>query len=202
MSLIKKQTFDLGILNINYGTSLVPQNQIRDFTLLLNKILHIDADIAEVGVYRGGTAKIICDNSKNNNIYLFDTFCGMPFFDEQKDGIWEKGTFNECDYNSIVELFKQYQNCFIYKGIFPQETSHNILNKKFKFVHLDVDNYQSHIECLNFFYEKVVKGGIIIFDDYNNDLCPGANKAVDEFFSNKSEKILNINKSFYIVKDE
>jgi hypothetical protein len=44
----------------------------------------------------------------------------------------------------------------------------------------------------------MAKGGIIVFDDYNCDCCPGANKAIDEFFQGK-EKI-NYDISAYIIK--
>ena len=34
----------------------------------------------------------------------------------------------------------------------------------------------------------MIKGGIIICDDYNFDTCLGAKVAVDEFFESKPEK--------------
>lgn len=36
----------------------------------------------------------------------------------------------------------------------------------------------------------MVSGGIIILDDYNAPSCPGAKLAVDEFVSNKVEKVI------------
>ena len=185
-------------LDIAYGTSLVGDGKIREMIQILQRLSDLKGDIAEVGVYRGGTAKIICEFSKNSNIFLFDTFCGMPFFDKENDKEWVQGTFGEINYNIILDIFKKYPYCFIHKGIFPQETSHNIINNKFKFVHLDVDNYQSYKECLEFFYNRMVTGGVIIFDDYDCDCCPGANKAVDEFFEYKPEKIQKHNTVFVV----
>ena len=83
---------------------------------------------------------------------------------------------------------------------FPNSYAKNVIkNKKFKFVHLDVDNYQPYKESLEFFYDKMVPGGIILFDDYDCDCCPGANKAVDEFFSDKPE-VIQKSVGVFIVK--
>ena len=64
---------------------------------------------------------------------------------------------------------------------------------------MDVDNYISYKESLEFFYDKMVNGGIIVFDDYNCECCPGANLAIDEFFSSKEEKLL-FDSVYYIIK--
>ena len=39
-----------------------------------------------------------------------------------------------------------------------------------------------------FFYPRMEEGAVMIFDDYGFTTCPGAKKAVDEFFTNKKEK--------------
>jgi hypothetical protein len=107
--------------------------------------------------------------------------------------------FNETDYEMVSKLFESNKNVKVFKGVFPSDTSHHIEDRLFKFVHLDVDNYQPYKESLEFFYNRMVKGGIILFDDYDCGCCPGANKAVDEFFSDKPENIQK-NVGVYIVK--
>ena len=87
-----------------------------------------------------------------------------------------------------------------YRGIFPEDTSTHINDKKFKIVHLDVDTYISYKESLEFFYDRIIIGGYIIFDDYNEPTCLGAT-AINEFFENKKENILQNNKSYYIIKE-
>lgn len=63
--------------------------------------------------------------------------------------------------------------------------------KKIKFLHLDVDIYDSYKNCLNFFHEKMIKGGIMVFDDYNANTCLGAKKAVDEFVKLHKIELIN-----------
>jgi hypothetical protein len=186
-------------LLINYGSSLVDKNKITHIIELLKSVTELNGDVCEVGVYRGGTAKIISENINDCNLFLFDTFGGMPYYDLEKDKDWDVGTFNQTDYDTVSNLFKNKPNVGVYKGIFPSETSHNIQDKKFKFVHLDVDNYQPYKESLEFFYDKMVPGGVILFDDYDCNCCPGANKAVDEFLSDKPEEVQK-NVGVFIVK--
>jgi hypothetical protein len=46
------------------------------------------------------------------------------------------------------------------------------------------------LAALNFFYPKMVKGGVIYFDDYGWGY-PELRKVVDEFFSDKPETLLH-----------
>ena len=184
---------------IKFGQYLVTQDKINKIIYLLNQIKPLTGDYAEVGVYKGGISTVISQNS-NSNVYLFDTFEGMPYFTNNVDKDWKVGTFKDTDINNIKALFQTQKNVYIHKGIFPKDTAKFIETNKFKFVHLDVDNYISYKESLEFFYPRVVPGGVIVFDDYNCDCCPGANLAIDEFLMDKSE-ILNIDSSVFVIKN-
>ena len=67
-------------------------------------------------------------------------------------------------------------------------------------LHIDVDLYEPTKIILEKLYDKVTTGGIIIFDDYG--AFAGTNKAVDDFFDNKSEikKLPYSHAISYIVK--
>jgi O-methyltransferase len=56
------------------------------------------------------------------------------------------------------------------------------------FAHIDLDLYQSITDALAFVYPRLSTRGVIIFDDYGFASCPGAKKAVDQFFNDKPEK--------------
>lgn len=143
--------------------------------------------IAEVGVYKGGTAwllsRIFKDTQKT--LHLFDTFSGMPSTNVDKD-IHQKGDFSDTSLESVKAYLNDCNDVFFYQGIFP-ETAGPIQHMKFCFVHIDVDIYKSTMDCCNFFYPKIENGGIMIFDDYGTLDCPGVKKAVDEYFTDKSE---------------
>ena len=58
--------------------------------------------------------------------------------------------------------------------------------KKIALLRLDTDWYQSTYHELTYLYPRLVKGGVIIIDDYGH--WPGARKACDKYF-----KVNNIN---------
>lgn len=148
---------------------------------------NMSGDIAEIGVYKGGTAKLISKvvTGTTKIIHLFDTFTGMPPTDSTKD-IHREGDFSDTSLESVTKYLKDCNNVQFYQGFFP-DTSIPIINLQFCFVHIDVDIYKSVIDCCKFFYPRMAIGGIMVFDDYGFLSCPGAKKAVDEFFSNKKE---------------
>ena len=53
-------------------------------------------------------------------------------------------------------------------------------------LHIDLDLYSAYKTTLNSLYSKVIKGGVILFDEYKSPIqyknFPGASIAVDEFF--------------------
>jgi len=184
----KKQTTAADI-----GQTIIPKEKIDFIKSVIHKIEDTNAHIIEVGVYKGGSAKIIADNIDiSTNLYLFDTFCGIPNGSEF-DNHHITGDFYDIEYNDILEIFHEYPNVIINQGIFPSDTGYIIEKKIFKLVHLDVDSYLSYKESLEFIYDKVIKNGYIIFDDYNEISCVGATLAINEFFSDKTEIILKEN---------
>ena len=187
--------------NQPFGFTLIGNNKLSFLVELLKSVDGIKGEVCEVGVYKGGSAKLIYDNmSKNENLYLFDTFEGIPNKSEF-DNVHIVGDFYDSPYDEIVNYFKDRVNVVIGKGDFPSETHHLIPAKsKFKFVHLDVDTYQSYTDSLLFFYKKMVVGGVMIFDDYGVSTCKGATLAVDEFFKNKLETPIEGEPTSYIVK--
>ncbi len=143
-------------------------------------------DVAQLGVYKGGTAKMIaeCFKRTNKNIYLFDTFEGLPP-SSQADGkknqaLKTENDFNDVDFREVEELFRPYTSVVLKKGFFPQ-TAHDLTDARFSFVYLDADLYQSTKDGLNFFYPRMLPGGVIMLDDYGTPIWPGIQKAVQEF---------------------
>lgn len=162
----------------------------------------IGGDIAEVGVYRGGTAKVIClAREQDKLLHLFDTFEGLPEPGEFDDAKWKKGGFmiSDKDFEKIKKYFEDEKNVYFHKGIFPK-TSSPVKDSMFSFVHLDVDIYESTMDCLEFFYPRMNKGGIILSHDYHG--ASGVKQAFNEFFGKKLEPIVELSTSqCLIVKD-
>lgn len=97
---------------------------------------------------------------------------------------------------NVTSYLKEYNKVYIYKGLFPA-TSDPIKDKKFSFVHLDVDTYMSTSNCLKFFYPRMERGGIIISHDYINS--EGVRNAFDEFFKDKMETVIELSGSQCLI---
>ena len=146
----------------------------------------LKCDLAEVGVYSGGSALHINSiKHPDQKMYLFDTFQGLMDCQMQDAGgrVWN-GMANSVDelritVDDIKKNFKD-QNVEIITGYFPESAPEEFENKIFSFVHLDTDTYASTLNCINYFYPKMSSGGIIVVHDYVNDDAPGVKKAVDE----------------------
>ncbi len=111
-------------------------------------------DIAEFGVYRGGSARLLAKTcgrfSPSKQVLLCDTFEGMPCSDKAKDH-FRKSDLHDTDFKIVQEYMADCSNIVFYKGLFSSIWS-QILDRQFCFVHVDVDLYQSVYECSEFLY--------------------------------------------------
>lgn len=169
------------------GHTLVDETKCFIIYQYAKQVAELSGDVAEVGVYKGGTAKLLAKmfEPKNKTIHLFDTFSGMPPSDPQKDSIKE-GEFSDTSLEKVKAYLRDCKNVCFYQGLFPV-TSKPIENTTFCLVHIDADIYKSIMDCCKFFYSRMEKGGVMIFDDYGFSECQGVKIAVDEFFSDKPE---------------
>ena len=70
---ISSKVIDL-IRNISKETEVTLQiNEAYQLFMVIQRTKKIKGDIAEVGVYKGGSAKIICEAKGNKALYLFNS---------------------------------------------------------------------------------------------------------------------------------
>jgi O-methyltransferase len=153
------------------------------------KTADLKGDIAEVGVYKGGSAKLISQIKGDKKLHLFDTFEGMPEKRSEHDNI-SAGAFSE-GLDEVKNYLGDNPDIFYYKGIFP-DTAPPQSAIKFSFIHIDVDIYSSTLSALEYFYPRLLTGGAIITHDYRCKGAAGVKQAFDEFFSYKPETIIEL----------
>jgi hypothetical protein len=149
---------------------------VRDLVLETNGL---PGDMAEVGVYRGGTAKLIAYYAPRTPLHLFDTWTGRPDKDLLEDEGHLRGGCDDCDYDD-VRAFVNSPHARYYKGAIPDTLGEVPCTARFRFVHLDVNLYRPTRDSLLYFSQKMLPGGVIIFDDYGWHDCPGIIRAVHE----------------------
>jgi O-methyltransferase len=153
----------------------------------IKSVSNLDGNIAEVGVYKGGSSKIICEMKNSKKLFLFDTFEGLPKT-TSKDNV-QSGWLSDTSLDKVKEYLSKYDGVFFFKGLFP-DTASSLSSEKFCLVHLDTDLYQSTLDALTFFWPRLVDGGRIICHDYN--AIDGVHQAFDTFFKDFPEKIIEV----------
>lgn len=148
----------------------------------------VPGDIAEVGVYKGGSARLICEVKGKRKLHLFDTFEGLPGNCTPWDGEFGSGGF-AASFEQVSGYLSRFPEVHFYKGFFPQ-TASGLEELRFSFVHLDVDLYQSTKDSLEWFYPRLNRGGVLVSHDYVN--AEGVRKAFDEFFDDKPECLMEL----------
>ena len=151
-------------------------------------------EMAEVGVYRGGTAKLICEAKGDVALHLFDTFAGLPSPADQDEGFFTEGWYTG-QLEKVEAYLSGYEDVSFYPGRFP-ETARAVTSRRFSFVHLDVDLYQSMKDGLAFFYPRLAQGGVIVGHDYQ---LPGVRSAVDDYFGGLEERVVELPNSQFLA---
>ena len=180
--------------------SLVSDDRIWVLRSLLQQALALSSqseslDCFELGVFRGGTAKMFARMILEHNalldvefpvtLRLFDTFDGMPETDSSRD-YHNAGDFQNTNLDLVKKNVGEGDFIRYYPGFIP-DTFTGLEGRNICFAHIDVDIYCSVLDSCHFVYDRLVSGGVIVFDDYGFPSCPGARMAVDEFFANKPE---------------
>jgi O-methyltransferase len=139
----------------------------------------IQGSLAELGVYRGETSRLLHRLAPQRPLYLFDTFSGFP----EKDD----GRFQDTAEEIVLRNIGDRRGVIIKKGVFPA-TASGLEHETFAFVMLDADRYQVTFDGLQFFYPRLSPGGFIFIHDYNSPESDHAvSRAVDAFFADKPE---------------
>jgi O-methyltransferase len=164
------------------GNTIVSHNRLESLCHKLQSVHDKTGSLCEIGVYKGGTARLIC-RSNSGPVTLIDTFEGLPQACD-KDNYHKKGDFNDTSVEHVKRVLQDCSNYTIIKSRFPECVS-ELGSQQFKFVHIDVDLYQSVKDCLEWFYPRMVSGGWLILDDYGAGSCLGAKIATEEFLAGK-----------------
>ena len=187
-----------GLIELIGKHSVIDEQYLLMLWQFANSAMTLEGHAAEMGVYKGGSAKLLAKafgGDDKKKVFLFDTFSGMPATDPSKD-VNREGDFSDTSLESVQEFLSDCPNVVFYEGLFS-ETLSNVADKTFCFVHIDCDIHQSVRECCEFYYPRMARDGYMIFDDYVH--IPGVKRAIDEFFSDKIESPILIPKSQCLV---
>jgi predicted O-methyltransferase YrrM len=200
--------------------TLVSRERLENLYNQCSKFKDTNYSFVECGVAKGGCLSMMkYVSGKNNKIFGFDSFEGMPDITKEDLSNYNKScpltNFGKVGdnlsggidnvYNTFNKLDLNMDNVTLIKGFFQDtlQIQQNIDNiGKIAVLRLDGDWYESVKICLEKLYDKVIEGGIIIIDDYGHFI--GAKLATDEFISKnniKSPLIQTDYTEYYWVKN-
>lgn len=169
----------------------------------INNTSHLPGDIVELGTYKGHStllmAKATLKNDKPKIIYAIDSFEGLSSPSDNDlsikypvsaaNGFDSLEGLMSADINQFIEVSSPYNNIIPIKGFVPavlNDTPH-LSQKVYSLIHIDLDLYEPIKYSLEFFAPRLLKGGIIVLDDYGSLNWPGAFKSVNEFYNKNKD---------------
>lgn len=168
--------------------------------------------ILECGVFKGASLiqfssfRDLLENPFSKRLIGFDMFGPFPETEFEADKPIRERFINEAGLNSLS--VEDMEKVFEHKGVKNFELVAGDINQtlpeyvennpqlKISLLHIDTDIYEPAKTALEQLYDRVVRGGVIIFDDYGT--FPGETKAVDEFFADKDIMIKKLPQSHWI----
>jgi O-methyltransferase len=158
----------------------------------------VEGDVIEVGVWRGSSTIMMASklqrlNSKKH-VYACDTFEGVVKSDSKFDNFYEDGEHKDTSFEFVDDLVKNthgLKNVTLLKGIFPDDTQHLIADKKFSLCHIDVDTYVSGKEVMNWVWDRLSVGGMVVFNDYGFPMTKGITHLVNEYRKEDDKYVIN-----------
>lgn len=146
--------------------------------------------VAEVGVYKGGALISLAKAFSGVEVIGFDTFNGLPANYDGEDEIHRPGEFKS-QWEEVSAACSEYKNITLVKGVFP-ESAKDFPEKRYSFVHLDLDQWRGTKDALEYFWPRMVPRGTIFFDDYGWRKCPGIKPLVDSWAADHNCAVYNL----------
>jgi hypothetical protein len=161
---------------------------------LVRSLGHVAGELAECGVFEGATsffmAKADQEAGASRELHLFDSFAGLSTPGGYDGDYWAEGALAASE-GKVRENLAGMEGVHIHAGWIPTRFS-EVAGLQFAFVHIDVDLHDPTRDALEFFYPRLSPGGMIVCDDSGFATCPGATKALRNYFANKPERIISL----------
>lgn len=135
----------------------------------------LSGDFVECGVNKGFVSSAIMFdlgwNALGKKFWLLDTFAGIDerfvSDEERAEGIMQRneGDFYVKGVDSVRANFAEWKNVEIVVGAVP-ETLAAVTSKQISYLHLDMNCAPPEVAALEYFWPKLVPGGVVLMDDY------------------------------------
>jgi hypothetical protein len=171
------------------------RSRFHELFLLLDEALALEGDVAECGCFRGQSSYLLLERLKRadrsftgRGYHVFDSFEGLsePAAADAVTGdspaaervrrMCKRGWF-AAPLDKVKQALAGFPDVEYHPGWIPQSFE-GLPERRYRFVHLDLDLHDPTLAALEYFFPRLVPGAIVVCDDYN---WPGERKAVDGF---------------------
>jgi hypothetical protein len=179
---------------INSGITMISKERFDNIVNHSEKISKLSGDIVECGVWKGGMSIFLSKLFATKNIWVCDSYegCQDPSdgnyqFPGESHGLGmyavglEEVKSNFEMYDALDENRVKFLKGWVKDTLHPKVCP----IKKISLLRVDVDSYSATLEVLDYLYDKVVPGGMIIFDD---SCLNESHNAMMNFFKNNDIK--------------
>lgn len=159
----------------------------------------LSGDFVECGVNRGFLSSAIMKyldwNTLGKRFFLLDTFHGLDdrFISDEEKAAGRSSAYrgySEC-FEQTRTNFEEFQNVILIRGPVPL-TLNDVDSDRVCYLHLDMNCAPPELAALEFFWDRLVPGAIVLLDDYG---CFGhlfQKRAVDGFAAERGVLILSL----------
>lgn len=168
------------------------RDRFRRLLMELGPALGLDGAVAECGCAGGLSSYLLCSRLRQHDprfdgtgYEIYDSFEGLsePQAEDRAGAeadpmlgrAMKRGMF-AVSLEAVQQALREFPGIRYGAGWIPEAFPRD--ERRYRFVHVDVDLYQPTRASLEYFWPRLVAGGVIVCDDYN---WPGARQAVDEF---------------------
>lgn len=180
--------------------TMLPTLKIYMLLSLLKQTRTLRGAVLEAGVWNGGSARLMADYldsiGSDKPLWLLDTFEGYDAVNRQKDGVLPaKGQMQGRSIDNVKTLFANTKtHVHFVIGAIPG-TLGTIDATEISFAHIDVNLYEPTRQATEFCLERMPRGGIIMFDDYNWPATYGAKQGIDDACRRFGQQVVSVPES-------
>ena len=182
---------------------------------LAKKAIDLPGHFCELGCWNGTNllflAKIvsILKPQALTEVIGFDSFQGLETFDRSKDSSNKTTGRYKGNVDLLEDALKLHKlNDFVHliKGDVEDTLPRFVEERRdirFSFIYVDLDLYKPVKKTIELLYDKLLTGGIMVFDEYNTPDWPGETSAVHDVLGNnvKLRSVPNTRQpTAYIIK--
>jgi hypothetical protein len=175
---------------LGHGRTTLGRDRLWILWQAVRNVAPLEGAAAEIGSFKGGSAYFIAAAfaaalGHEVPVEVIDTFEGHP--QDKLSGTdaepHHSGTiFTNTSYEDVRKYLSTFERVAVHQGEFST-VAPTLPDQRYSLVHVDVDIYESALDCLRYFGPRLVPGGVIVLDDWQSPTSAGIRRAAEEYLT-------------------